>query len=168
MWNRKMAVYGMMLTIAFVSQIIFTIFFYDPSDNALRINIGWGVLWLSAVFGWLPIITFRRKGKVKGRSYIHTTVLVDSGIYAIVRHPQYLAGILLNAGLVLITPHWLVVILGLIAAAMTILDTFNEEQQTIEKFGDAYREYMQKVPRLNFVLGIFRAIQRKSLNDRFQ
>lgn len=166
MWNRKMAVYGIMLTIVFVGQIILTILFYDPAGNALRINLGWGMLWLSAVFGWLPIITFRRKGKVEGRSYIHTTVLVDSGIYAIVRHPQYLAGILLNAGLVLITPHWLVAILGLIAAAMTVLDTFNEEQQTIEKFGDAYREYMQKVPRLNFVLGIFRVIQRKTINKR--
>jgi len=162
MWNKKMAAYGIMLTIAFVGQIIFTIVFYNPAGNALRINLGWGMLWLSAIFGWLPIITFRRKGKVEGRSYIHTTVLVDSGIYAIVRHPQYLAGILLNAGLVLITPHWLVAILGLISAAMTVLDTFNEEQQCIEKFGDAYRGYMQKVPRLNFVLGIFRAIQRKA------
>ena len=168
MWNKKMAAYGIMLTIAFVGQIIFTIVFYNPAGNALRINLGWGMLWLSAIFGWLPIITFRRKGKVEGRSYIHTTVLVNSGIYAIVRHPQYLAGILLNAGLVLITPHWLVAILGLIAAAMTVLDTLNEEQQCIEKFGDAYRDYMQKVPRLNFVLGIFRAIQRKNSNDRFQ
>ncbi len=106
MRNRKMAVYGIMLTIAFVGQIILTILFYDPAGNALRINIGWGVVWLSAVFGWLPIITFRRKGKVEGRSYIHTTVLVDSGIYAIVRHPQYLAGVLLNVGLSLITPQW--------------------------------------------------------------
>ena len=162
MWNKKMAAYGIMLTIAFVGQIIFTIVFYNPAGNALRINLGWGMLWLSAIFGWLPIATFRRKGKVEGRSYIHTTVLVDSGIYAIVRHPQYLAGILLNAGLVLITPHWLVAILGLIAAAMTVLDTFNEEQQCIEKFGDAYREYIKKVPRLNFILGILRAIQRKA------
>ena len=39
--------------------------------------------------GLLPIITFRRKGGVaKGESYIKTTVLVDTGIYAIVRHPQ--------------------------------------------------------------------------------
>ena len=108
MWNRKMAIYGILLTIAFVGQIILTILFYDPAGNALRINIGWGVLWLSAVFGWLPIITFRRKGKVQGQSYIHTTVLVDSGIYGIVRHPQYLAGILLNVGLTLITPQWCV------------------------------------------------------------
>ena len=161
MWNRKMAVYGMMLTIAFVGQIMLTILFYDPAGNTLRINLGWGVLWLSAVFGWLPIITFRRKGKVEGRSYIHTTVLVDSGIYGIVRHPQYLAGILLNVGLSLITPQWGVTLLGLIAGTITVMNTLTEEQGCIEKFGDEYRNYMEKVPRLNFVLGIIRAIQRR-------
>ncbi|MCK4530540.1 MAG: hypothetical protein KAU44_05130, partial [Candidatus Marinimicrobia bacterium] len=35
-----------------------------------------------------PIIMFPRRGGVKkGRSFVHTTKLVDTGIYAIVRHP---------------------------------------------------------------------------------
>lgn len=54
---------------------------------------------LSALFGWLPIFTFRKKGKVQGRGHIQTTVLVESGVYSIVRHPQYLSGILLCIGL---------------------------------------------------------------------
>jgi protein-S-isoprenylcysteine O-methyltransferase Ste14 len=42
------------------------------------------------VLGCLPIIEFRRRGGVgKGESYIHTTKLVDTGIYSVVRHPQY-------------------------------------------------------------------------------
>ena len=157
--NRKMVFYAVVLTIAFLGQIILAIFHYDPEGNATRINIGWGVLWLSAIFGWLPIITFRRKGNVAGKGYIHTTRLVDTGIYSIVRHPQYLAGILLNVALTLITPHWTVTFLGLIAIAITAMNTITEEDRCIEKFGDAYRQYMQRVPRLNFVLGIIRAIQ---------
>jgi protein-S-isoprenylcysteine O-methyltransferase Ste14 len=31
-----------------------------------------------------------------------------------------------------------------------------EEQSNIEKFGDAYKRYMQVVPRANFLLGIIR------------
>mgnify|MGYP006288267307 CR=1 FL=1 len=75
---------SILLTIAAVGQIILAIVFHNPDDNALVINIGWGVLMLSGVFGWLPIFTFRQKGQVEGKRYINTTVLVDSGVYGIV------------------------------------------------------------------------------------
>jgi protein-S-isoprenylcysteine O-methyltransferase Ste14 len=75
------------------------------------------VIWvLSAVFGVLPIYTFRKKGGVvKGQSYMKTTELVDTGVYSIVRHPQYLAGLLLIIALMLVTQHWLSIIAGIIA-----------------------------------------------------
>ena len=87
-------VMGALLTLAALAEIICAALLYNQNGSDLVTNIGWGILWLSAVFGWLPIITFRKWGKVKGKGYIHTTVLVDRGVYAIVRHPQYLAGIL--------------------------------------------------------------------------
>ncbi|MCD4671632.1 MAG: isoprenylcysteine carboxylmethyltransferase family protein [Anaerolineaceae bacterium] len=161
MQNKKMVVYGIVLTIAFVGQIILAFLYYDPEGNATRINIGWGVLMLSAIFGWLPIFTFRKKGGVEGKSYINTTVLVDTGIYGVVRHPQYLAGILLNVALPLITPHWTVTTLGLIASTITCLNTFDEEKGCIEKFGEDYRRYMEEVPRLNFISGTLRSIRRR-------
>jgi protein-S-isoprenylcysteine O-methyltransferase Ste14 len=101
--------------------------------------------------------TFRKKGGVaKGKSYIHTTKLVDTGIYSIVRHPQYLAGLLLTIALMLVTQHWLSVIAGIIAFIAFYLDTFNADPRLIEKFGEDYRKYMDRVPRLNFILGIIR------------
>jgi protein-S-isoprenylcysteine O-methyltransferase Ste14 len=160
MRNKMMALYGIILTIAVVGQIIAAVLLYDPTANAAIINTGWGVMMLSAIFGWLPIFTFRRKGNVEGRGYINTTVLVDSGVYSIVRHPQYLAGILLNIALVLITQHWLVAVLGFIAIIVNYVNTYTEEEGCIEKFGDTYRQYMEKVPRLNFILGIIRKISR--------
>lgn len=159
MSNKKMIIYAIVLTIAAVGQIILAFFLYDPEGNIPLINIGWGVLMLSAVFGWLPIFTFRRKGSVKGRGYIHTTVLVDSGIYGIVRHPQYLAGVLMSIALPMISQHWLVAMLGLVAAII-YLNTHDEEKGCIEKFGEEYRLYMERVPRMNFVLGIIRSIRR--------
>jgi protein-S-isoprenylcysteine O-methyltransferase Ste14 len=48
-----------------------------------------------------------------------------------------------------------------IAIAINYADTFNEEASNIAKFGDEYREYMQRVPRLNFLLGIYRLLAKK-------
>jgi len=116
--SKKTMVYASMLTISAVVQIILVFLLYNPEGNVLLINIGWGVLILSGVFGWLPILTLQRKGKVRGRGYIHTPVLVDSGVYGIVRQPQYLAGVLMSMALPMITQHWLVVVLGFIAATI--------------------------------------------------
>ena len=159
--NRKSLGMGLILTAAFLGQIAAAWLLHDPQANALVINLGWGIMMLSAVFGWLPIFTFRSRGEIKGRSYINTTVLVDTGVYSIVRHPQYLAGMLLNIALPLITRHWLVVILGIIGAAVTYLNTFEEEKDNLQKFGDVYLNYQAKVPRFNFLLGLFRLIRRK-------
>jgi len=98
----------------------------------------------------------------KGKSYIHTTVLVDSGIYAVVRHPQYLAGILMNLALMLIAQHWLIGIIGVAAMVLNYVDTLRAEQDLIEKFGDDYKRYTQKAPRMNFLLGLIRLLRRKT------
>ena len=161
MRNRKMIISGIILTIAAVGQIVLAFLLYNPDGNETLINIGWGVLMVSAIFGWLPIFTFRRKGGVKGRGYIHTTVLVDSGVFSIVRHPQYLAGVLMNIALPMISQHWLIAVLGLIAAVINYVSTFDEEKGCIEKFGDDYRHYMERVPRMNFIYGIVRALRRR-------
>lgn len=159
MGNRWMTLNAVILTLAALGQIGLAIALYDPQGNVLLINLGWGVMMLSALFGWLPILTFRRYGKVQGAGYIHTTVLVDKGVYAIVRHPQYLAGILLNIALPMISQHWLVIPPGVVAAVSIYADIFNEEQGCLEKFGDEYRSYMSRVPRLNFVLGVLRVMR---------
>jgi len=136
--------------------------FYDPAGSSTRINVGWLIIFISAIFGWLPIFTFRSRGKVEGRSYIHTTALVDSGIYSIVRHPQYVAGLLINIGVPLITMHWLVFLLGAASILMYWLSSVKEEELNLEKFGEAYQAYQMRVPRFNFMLGIARRLTQKA------
>ena len=165
MRDKKMMISGVLITIVVVGQIISTIVFYDPEGSELRINIGWLTLMLSGLFGWLPILTFRRFGRVEGHGYMRTSMLVDRGVMGIVRHPQYLAGVLISIALPLITWHWLVVVLGLVAEPIYYLNTYDEEERCIEKFGDEYRDYMNRVPRLNFVLGFWRMIRRKKTGE---
>lgn len=162
MKNIKMIIMITVLTLAAVGQIILAFVLYNKDDNEAVINLGWVILWLSAIFGWLPIFTFKKWGGVpKEKAYLHTTVLVDRGVYAIVRHPQYLAGMLMGVALPLISQHWAVAILGIVVVFIYFINTFDEEESAIRKFGDEYREYMQRVPRLNFLLGIYRLISKK-------
>ncbi|MFO7740975.1 MAG: hypothetical protein R6X31_01555 [Anaerolineae bacterium] len=145
-----------------VAQIVLAFFLHRPGSEALE-WAGWICVWTAGIFGMLPIITFRRKGGVaKGESYVKTTVLVDTGIYAIVRHPQGgTAWLLINLGVMLIAQHWTSVVLGLPSMVLAHADTFKADQYCIEKSGDAYRHYIERVPRVNFVTGIVQLILRR-------
>jgi protein-S-isoprenylcysteine O-methyltransferase Ste14 len=143
-----------------IAQIALAFFFHNQNSEALQ-WAGWICLWTAGIFGMLPIITFRRKGGVpKGESYMKTTMLVESGIYALVRHPQGgTAWLLINLGVMLLAWHWTGLVPGLASMGLVYADTFKADQYCIEKFGDAYKRYMEKVPRVNFVLGIIRLLR---------
>ncbi|MBN2007260.1 MAG: isoprenylcysteine carboxylmethyltransferase family protein [Anaerolineae bacterium] len=146
-----------------VAQIVLAFVIRQPRSETLQ-WIGWILWWTSAIFGWLPILTLLQKGGVpKGKSYVHTTTLVETGVYAIVRHPQMgTAWLLMCTGLMFITQHWISIALGVPAMALAYLDVLKADQGCIEKFGDAYRRYMERVPRVNFVAGIVRLIMRRA------
>ncbi len=122
--------------------------------------LGWILLIFSVIIIFLAGHEFQEKGGVpKGKHLVHTTILVDSGIYSVIRHPQYLGFILVVLGLVLMSQHWLSVISGVLGSVLFYIDVQKEEQTNIEKFGDEYKLYMQKVPRMNFLIGIIRLLR---------
>lgn len=57
--------------------------------------------------------------------------------------------------------HWLSVISWIMGSALFYRDVLREEQMSVEKFGDDYRRYMQKVPRMNLLLGVIHLLLRK-------
>ena len=151
---------AVVLTAVAVGQIVLAFVFYNEAGIAGLRATGWAFWALSAVFGWWPILTFRKKGGVSnGKSYIHTTVLVDSGPYALVRHPQYLAGVFIAIALALIAQHWMVTLVGLAAICIYYLNTAQEERSCIQKFGKPYEDYMERVPGMNIILGAGRWIR---------
>jgi protein-S-isoprenylcysteine O-methyltransferase Ste14 len=79
-------------SLLFISQIIVGLYLLsEVSQIEILAYSGVGLYIFSGlIFGMLPVFEFRKKGDVKkGKSYIYTTRLVDSGVYSIVRHPQY-------------------------------------------------------------------------------
>lgn len=148
------------LLILVLFQVILSFFLYNPVYIWLT-NLGWIVLWISAFFGWYPIYYFKKRGGVpKGKGFVHTTKLVDTGIYSVVRHPQFLGGILLSLSLIMITQSWIILLLGIPVMIMFYLGLYEGDQQGIEKFGRDYEEYMKRVPRANFLLGIIRLLRK--------
>ena len=147
-----------------VAQILLVFVFGIVNEDGFKLIFytGWVIWALSVILGWLPIFILKRKGGVgKGKSYVHTSVLVDSGLYAIVRHPQYTAGILFSLALILVSQTWLIATIGLVCIILMYLDILNADKHEIKKFGDEYERYMKKVPGTNFFLGIIRIMRQK-------
>ena len=152
------------VSLLFISQIIVGIYLLpDVTQIKLLAYVGVTLYVLSGiVFGMLPVMEFRKKGRVRqGKSYIHTTQLVDTGIYSIVRHPQFVTFILWTFAGMLLFQHWIIIFLGIPIIPLTYIDLIRADKSSIKKFGEDYEAYMKKVPRANFLLGIIRRLQQR-------
>lgn len=156
-------------SLLFISQIIVGILLLsDVSQIQILAYVGVALYFLSGVvFGMLPVMEFRKRGRIrKGRSYIHTTKLVDTGIYSIVRHPQYVTFMLWAIAGMLLFQHWIIVLLGIPIFPLTYIDLIKADNDAIRKFGDDYKAYMKRVPRANFLLGFIRHPRHKKKKDQ--
>ena len=139
-------------------MIISTIFLYNSADLVELLYAGW----ITLVFGIIFLLCSsksRKKGHVEGG--IGRESLVESGMYAFVRHPEFLGHILIIFALVIISQHWICVIVGAILIVLLCLAMIEEEKRNMEKFGNAYMDYMKRVPRINLIAGIIREINRR-------
>ena len=153
-------------SLLFILQIIVGIYLLSKVEQIeLLAYIGVGIYIFSGlIFGMLPIFEFRKKGEVKeGKSYIHTTKLVDTGIYSIVRHPQYITYMLWAIAGMLLFQHWIIICLGIPVIPLMYVDLIHADKEGIKKFGDDYKRYMKKVPRANFLIGVIRVLLRKGI-----
>ncbi|MFW9988114.1 MAG: methyltransferase family protein [Candidatus Odinarchaeota archaeon] len=159
--NYKFSIGDIILTtifsIAFIIQLIFMFIFSNELGLTYLMYIGYIIWPFSIYFAVIPFITFKKRGGVeKGKSYLNTTKVVDKGPYAIIRHPQYLGGILFSITITLWTQLLISLILSIIIIILTYQWTYSEDKKLIEKFGEEYRIYREKVPRLNPILGIIK------------
>ena len=148
----------------FVAQIILVFIFGIMSENRLDVvmYIGVAIWWFAVILAWLPIFILKRKGGVpNGKSFVRTTVIVESGLYSIIRHPQYMSGILFSFSLILISQNWVIAAMSVVIITLSYIDILNADKHEVEKFGDAYKDYMEKVPRINFLLGIIKLLRRR-------
>lgn len=137
----------------------------EPHENKLLFYFGAGFWFIGMIFVIYPFIYFKLKGNVsKGKAYVHTNTIVTSGLYSIVRHVQYTGGILsIFIATTLLYPHWIFIFLGIPGILLTYLGTKREDKLLIEKFGDEYKRYIDKVPAINIVAGVIRKLKENTM-----
>jgi len=160
LWSTLLTILGV---ICFPANPLVLTDVIEVSSHLALVILG-SVVW---VFGMVlvmaPIIMFPRRGGVpKGKSFVSTTQLVDTGIYAVVRHPQYTGGVYsIFLTTLLFFPHWLFVVLGAIGTTIIYLSCIEEDKRLIQQFGASYVAYMKRVPQMNIFLGIMRLVRQR-------
>jgi protein-S-isoprenylcysteine O-methyltransferase Ste14 len=69
------------------------------------------------------------------------------GLYRISRNPIYLGTFLMFAGVGIACASWLFLLLIAILIILQHISIGAEERWCLEKYGDAYREYMNRTPK---------------------
>jgi protein-S-isoprenylcysteine O-methyltransferase Ste14 len=134
-------------------------------DPVLR-RVGGLIMFVALPFIALPFRQLLRQGDVPpGGRYMDTTRVVDSGIYAIVRHPQYVGYCLMFAGLALRRQTLDAFAISAAGIALFGWQMVVEEQYLRVEFGDRYEDYVDRVPRWNFVVGLWRTLRRRAGTD---
>ena len=149
--------------VTFVALLIANGFIGSGSNRVLR-TLGATLLLLSPFLFVPPFFLLKKYGSAdEGGSFFDTNATVDRGVYAVVRHPQYLGYMLMVLGFALLSQHVLTATIGAAAILFFYLHTVKEDQFCRENLGEGYREYAGRVPRFNLVLGTIRYFRRKRL-----
>jgi protein-S-isoprenylcysteine O-methyltransferase Ste14 len=107
---------------------------FGPFHVLSFVFIGAGFVLISA--GWKVLYAAQRAGR-----------LATSGVYAYVRHPQYIGFVLVMFGFLLQWPTLLTLAMFPILVAMYVHLAHEEEREALAQFGEDYRRYMARTPR---------------------
>jgi len=81
-----------------------------------------------------------------------TEKIVTTGVYSIVRHPQYLGGLLAHMGISFLLSALYSLVFTPIMVILIYLISKKEEEELIREFGKEYEDYKKKVPMLTPIL----------------
>lgn len=131
-----------------------TAYLVSPASMAwasmpLPVAVRWLGVGIGATAAVLLTWTFRRLGKNITDTVVtrrdHTLVL--QGPYRWVRHPFYGAVTLFLLGLSLVASNWFLLLTGAVVVTLLVIRTRREEDHLLRRFGDDYRQYMNRTGR---------------------
>lgn len=144
-----------------VTMIVLASMVWHAGDISLLIHVGWVLYIPASIFVLLGFISLKREGKPE-TGWEQTTVITRGSVFGIVRHPLYLGGAIYAIALAAIIQSVASMVLGLVAVLCLRLASREEDQFNVRKFGNAYKEYMTRVPAWNFLISLARmAMQRE-------
>lgn len=74
--------------------------------------------------------------------------IVTIGVYSIIRHPQYLGGLLAHVSISFLLSGWYSLLLTPLMIVLVYLISRKEEEELIREFGKEYEDYKKRVPML--------------------
>ena len=109
----------------------------------MRLGTAWlygGLLIFSfgVVFTTVAILNFATSPRDK---------VITKGLYGVSRNPMYIGLLIMQIGLGLTCSSWLYLLLTLVLMILLNANLSAEERYCLYRYGDAYREYMNKTPR---------------------
>jgi protein-S-isoprenylcysteine O-methyltransferase Ste14 len=122
---------------------------------------------IPAVVLWIvPVMALRKYGNISQfGSFLATTELVDSGIYRLIRHPQYLGFMLLSVGMAFYFQLYSTIALSLLTIVFLSFGIKEEEKMLTDQFGEEYNSYKKSVPSLNVFIGLIRMLRKGNKRD---
>ena len=121
---------------------------WQPTSLAWLNFVGWVFQLLGVLLFALSFQSLLTKGQ-SSKEDKEPTVIVDSSVYRLTRHPMY-AGIGIWAmGMTLCRPNPVSAIIAGVCAAFTLLAAVKEDTYNLKRFGEPYARYMKRVPLAN-------------------
>jgi protein-S-isoprenylcysteine O-methyltransferase Ste14 len=108
--------------------------------------LSWICLTCSLFLAGHGFLMIKYRGNPQG-DFEDTTKLITSGAYKYIRHPLYTSLLLISLGALLKDPSLLGAGLVFMTALGVYLTARIEEGHNLERFGEAYREYMDQTKR---------------------
>jgi len=151
---------GISYGVVTVACVVLGVAFFRFRDPFLGRDLGtsWILtvpgLVLYALSAWISIVTRRQlslrtfAGVPEIAAGDHGGVLLEEGIYGVIRHPRYLSVIVGTAGFSLFVNYLGTYLLVLASMAFLFLVIRMEDRELSRRFGARYEEYRSRVPSL--------------------
>jgi protein-S-isoprenylcysteine O-methyltransferase Ste14 len=122
---------------------------FEWTSFSVAVEVRWiGVAGFACAIVWL-LWMFHSLGRNLTDTVVtrRDAYFVDYGPYRFVRNPMYTGILILGISLGLALGTWLLPLAASFVFALLAVRTRTEEKYLIERFGDQYREYMERVGR---------------------
>jgi protein-S-isoprenylcysteine O-methyltransferase Ste14 len=106
-----------------------------------------GTLWLYVGLPIFAVALVISVAAIFNAAATPTDEPVTRGAYRISRHPIYLSGFLMYLSIAICCASWLVLFCAFLWIVFWQIVVPTEERLLIERYGDTYREYMNRTPR---------------------
>lgn len=147
----------------YLLQFLFLVLFYNIQANIMLLGLGWILLLPSFLLQVSSLSTLNSQGGVANAGGPKANAkLVDTGVYAIVRHPLYTGWMMMSSALAMISQHWISVVLTVLQSIAVYDLRRHEEISNAEEFGDDYASYQDRVPMADLIVGCYRCLSRRS------